>query len=74
MSSVARAEPAGNVRLLRRSDLATLFGVNVATIAIWEREGKLPRAIRLSARSLRWRSDAIERLIGQVPELTESRG
>lgn len=51
--------------LLDRKDICKLLGVHKATIKRWEAEGKL-KAVRLSARTLRYRREEIERLLREA--------
>lgn len=67
MSTTTAKPPPLPGRLLGRADLAEVFGVAKSTIAAWERDGRLPRALRIG-RKPRWRPDDIAKLIAGAPE------
>jgi predicted DNA-binding transcriptional regulator AlpA len=41
-------------RLVKRSELASVFAVGPATIYLWEKRGLIPKARRFNSRVLRW--------------------
>ena len=47
--------------------LAKMFDVTTATIRLWEQQGRIPRAIRINARVVRWN-------LGDVLEQMEAKG
>jgi predicted DNA-binding transcriptional regulator AlpA len=47
-------------RLLTRADLAVILGLKPITVRCMERQGRLPKGIRLGHRTLRWRAADIE--------------
>ena len=49
-------------RMLRRSDLARIFGVSISGIQLWERAGRLPKPVRMGNR-LFWRPEQIQAVL-----------
>lgn len=45
---------------LSASQLARRYGVHVVTVWRWAQAGRIPRPIRLTPRTTRWRKDQIE--------------
>ena len=52
---------AHEIEWLTVSQLATRFGVSVATIWRWVRENKFPAPVRVSDRCTRWERSAVEK-------------
>lgn len=50
-------------RLLRVPQVAELLGVSKSTVWMYAREGKLPKATKLSARVSVWKESAVKALI-----------
>lgn len=58
-------------RLIGRHDLARLFDVSLVTVRAWERDGKLPPAVRMGRKPF-WPPDAIRAFF--EARLAEGRG
>jgi predicted DNA-binding transcriptional regulator AlpA len=55
-------------RLLTAREVAKRYGVQVRTIWRWEKQGQIPRGIRLTTSTVRWREDVIhQHLTSLVP-------
>lgn len=50
----------GGVVYLSAAQLARRYGVHVVTVWRWAQIGRIPRPIRLTPRTTRWRKDQIE--------------
>ena|ERR1022692_2706004 len=45
--------------LLRASEIRKIIGISHSTLYSWLADGAFPRPVRISARSVRWRSDDV---------------
>jgi prophage regulatory protein len=53
-------------RLLTIQQVARRFGVAVRTIWRWEANGQIPRGVRLTRGTVRWREQDIERHVASL--------
>ena len=53
-------------KTLRARGVAAYYGIGVATVWRWAKEGKLPKGTRLSPRVTVWRIEDLERLLDQA--------
>jgi predicted DNA-binding transcriptional regulator AlpA len=50
-------------RIIRPSELSEMLGVSVQTIWRMEKRGELPERVKISKRSIGWRSDEISEFV-----------
>jgi excisionase family DNA binding protein len=60
------AEQATAPRLLTIQQVAKRYGVAIRTIRRWEAQGNLPRGVRLTKSTVRWREDDLERHVAAL--------
>jgi predicted DNA-binding transcriptional regulator AlpA len=58
-------------RLLTVQQVAKHFGVGASTVWRWERLGTLPRGLRLTRNTVRWREEEIERHVAALAQRTD---
>jgi len=59
-------------RLLTRHEVAKRFNVAATTIWRWEAEGKIPRGVRVTRSTIRWREDDIDRYVLSLKSVAKS--
>jgi predicted DNA-binding transcriptional regulator AlpA len=59
--AVATMTPPTGPRLLCVHEVARKYSVAARTIWRWETQGRIPRGLRLTQRTVRWREDEIDR-------------
>ena len=71
------SDPSAHTRLLTVLQVAQRYGIATRTAWRWEAVGRIPRGLRLTASTVRWREDEIDRhlasLIGPLRRLKEQR-
>ena len=58
-------------KTLRARGVAAYYGIGVATVWRWAKEGKLPKGTRLSPRVTVWRIEDLERLLDQATDVKD---
>ena len=58
--SVVTLPPLVGPRLLTAQQVARKYGVTVRTLWRWEDQGRIPRGVRLTRNTVRWREDVID--------------
>jgi prophage regulatory protein len=53
-------------KLLTIQQVARRYGVTVRTIWRWEKNGRMPRAVRVTRGTVRWREEDIEKHVASL--------
>jgi predicted DNA-binding transcriptional regulator AlpA len=64
--------PALAPRLLTVQQVARQYGITARTVWRWEATGQMPRGLRLTPRTVRWRKEDIDQHIATLAPPTDS--
>jgi predicted DNA-binding transcriptional regulator AlpA len=56
-----------NFRFIPKRELCSMLGISRASLERGVAEGRIPRPYKLGLRTVRWRSDEIERYLNELP-------